>query len=161
MKKSVSIVLALLQATVVVNGFVVRPSLCNRILFSSKEEEIAKLESQLQKLREETSEQGLQPAEETPSESKLAAEAVEEEVTLEYFLSEQWKEKEMGGDGAPKSEGLALPAILGAIGIAVLLAVFSQVPIGQEDLSKYSAIKAPSEQIDLGDLNRSRKAGDL
>jgi hypothetical protein len=72
-------------------------------------------------------------------------------------LSEGWKEKEAtesGGSGG-------LTGIIGAVALVLGLIAFSQVPIGQEDLSKYSAIKAPTEQIDLGDLNRARNAGDL
>jgi hypothetical protein len=73
------------------------------------------------------------------------------------FLSERWKEEEVSSEGG--SGGLT--TILGVIGLAVVLAFFSQVPLGQEDLSKYSAIKAPTTSIDLGDLNRARNDSDL
>jgi hypothetical protein len=81
------------------------------------------------------------------------------------FLSEGWKEKEAASvEGS--SGGGALTGIIGVVALMIGIAVFSQVPIGQEDLSKYSAIKAPTQQIDLGDLNkdartRSSSSGDL
>lgn len=114
-------------------------------LFESKDEEIAKLEEQLKKLKEEATTEEIA----TPEVQEL-----EESVSEELFLTEKWKESE-----TEAKEGGGLIGILGAVGLALFFALFSQVPVGQEDLSKYSAIKAPTEQIDLGDLNRSRNAG--
>jgi hypothetical protein len=97
-----------------------------------------------------------------------------EEVSIDMFLSEKWKERgaavaatqregggggSVGGAGGAGNAGGVLTSVLGVVAVAVLLAVFSQVPIGQENLSKYSAIKAPTELIDLGDLNRARNSG--
>lgn len=133
-----------------------------------REDEIAKLEEKLRKLREEaTQDDGDQQSEAASvtdvngadvngvSTSSEESEAVVPEA---MFLSEGWKE----GDGAELEEGSGtIKTVLSAIGFAVFLAVFSQIPIGQEDYSKYSAVKAQTEKIDLGDLNRARQTGDL
>jgi uncharacterized protein HemX len=121
---------------------------------SNKDDEIAKLEEQLKRLKEEKAvlEQQQQPEEE-----------LEEQVDIEMFLSEEWKEKEVAEKGTNDGgAGTGLVGVLGAIALALGFVLFSQVPIGQEDLSKYSAIKAPTQQIDLGDKNRARSSiGDL
>ena len=122
-------------------------------LQNSKEDEIAKLEEQLKKLKNEAATYIDQPEEKQPAPEPA------EEVPIELFLSEQWKEQEAAGSAEEGGGGLT--TILAGVGLALFLVLFSQVPIGQEDLSKYSAIKAPTEQIDLGDLNRARKSGDL
>lgn len=124
-------------------------------LQNSKEDEIAKLEEQLQKLKDDAATYIDQPSEE---EQQAPSEPVEE-VPIELFLSEQWKEQEAAA--ASEEGGGSLTTIIAGVGLALFLALFSQVPVGQEDLSKYSAIKAPTEQIDLGDLNRARSSGDL
>lgn len=124
------------------------------ILQSSNDDEIAKLEAQLQKLKESKAEEESQVV--VAQDGEMADEG-EEEVPIEMFLSEGWKEQEAAED----SGGGGLTGILGVIALVIGIAVFSQIPIGQEDLSKYSAIKAPTEQIDLGDLNRARNAGDI
>jgi hypothetical protein len=119
-----------------------------------KEEAIEKLEEQLRKLREEG------PGDEVDSDAMNVAEPNEEIVDEAMFLSEYWKE----GDATESEASSGFSPILGAVGLAglaILLAFFAQVPIGQEDLSKYSVIKAPTEQLDLGDLNRARQSGDL
>ncbi|CAJ1943599.1 unnamed protein product [Cylindrotheca closterium] len=118
---------------------------------TDKEEEIAKLEEQLKKLREEA-DQGEEGAVDDGAQAAPEAEVVVPEA---MFLSEGWKEAE-------ESEGSGmLTKVLGAIGLAVVLAIFSQVPIGQDDYSKYSEVKASTGTIDLGDINRARNAGDL
>lgn len=123
-------------------------------LYDSKEEEIAKLEEQLKKLKEETQEESKEVMiAEVDEESKL--EEAEEVVPEEMFLTERWKEEE-----GEASEGGGLTGILSAVGVALFLTLFSQIPIGQEDLSKYS-VGTQTEQIDLGDLNRARNTGDL
>lgn len=122
---------------------------------NGNDEEIAKLEEQLRKLKQEASVGG--SVEQEPGSDDSTDLAGEEVVSEAMFLSENWKES----DTAESEESGGISPILAAIGLAVVLAVFAQVPIGQEDLSKYSAIKAPTEQIDLGDLNRARQSGDL
>lgn len=121
-----------------------------KLYSSEKEVEIAKLEEQLRQLKEE------QATEERITAANNGEEAVEV-VPESMFLSEGWKEE----DAVTSSEGSLFGNILKAVGVAVFLVLFSQIPIGQEDLSKYSAIKAPTETIDLGDLNRARQSGDI
>ena len=126
-----------------------RTSLTKR--FESKDDEIAELEEKLKQLKAEKKEE------------KEAAEAISEEaleeVPLDMFLTEQWKESERE---ATEGSGGGLMNVLYAVGAVLFVVLFSQIPIGQEDLSKYSVGSSPAaEQIDLGDLNRARRAGDL
>jgi len=138
-------------------------------LHSSNDEEIAALEEKLRKLKEGGStEQDTTEAEVSPSEKipGIATELFEEKrfkiskdstnvmVTgepaepFEELLSEQWKTRE--GDGIDLKDIL----VKGASAVAILAGIvaFSQIPIGQEDLDRYSTAK-PSTAIDLGDLN--------
>eukprot|EP00980_Cylindrotheca_fusiformis_P012320 scaffold3015_cov122-Cylindrotheca_fusiformis.AAC.15 len=140
--------------------FLLRQRQRSQLLFSSsseKDEEIAKLEAQLQKLKEEatTVEASAKVVETDPKAAAAADENEEETIPESMFLSENWKEK----DSEEEPSISLLTPILGAIGLAVFLAIFSQIPIGQEDYSKYSAVNAPTamERIDLGDLNRARQ----
>lgn len=145
-------------------------------LSSSNDEEIAALEEKLRQLKENGGAVSAQSTAEVESPSadkpEMAKEPFEEKrfkisddstnvmVTgeepsrsvqepYEELLSEQWKSRENKG-------GIDLSDILvkGASAVAILigLVAFSQVPIGQEDLDKYSTAK-PSMSIDLGDLN--------
>jgi hypothetical protein len=127
-------------------------------LSASKEDEIRELEERLQRLKEEAVE------EESAAEKTVVA-ADEEKVNLNEqavyteLLTEQWKEgdEEQSGGGIVQSLGAALATV----GLLVGLALFSQVPVGQEDLSRYSTPQTPKTQIDLGDLNRARRGGDI
>jgi hypothetical protein len=133
------------------------------LLKSSKNDEILKLEEQLQKLKKEQSAEEVSAEKTTENGASVPEdEVLEEEVSFDSMLSERWKERR-NKNVETKEAGVnnGLKAIFGAVGLVIVLALFSQVPIGQEDLSKYSAIKAPSEQIDLGDLNRVQKSNDL
>jgi TolA-binding protein len=129
---------------------------------SSKEEEIAELEAKLRQLKQETLQQQEQavkpPSVASTTFSKKKEEEEDFEVPEDIMLSERWKETVVdssdGGGASP------LVTALGAVALVIGLAFFAQVPIGQEDLSKYTAIETTT-QIDLGDLNRARKAGDL
>lgn len=131
---------------------------------SSKEEEIAELEAKLRQLKQETQQQQQQAvtAPSTASTKSFKKKEDEEEVPEvpeDIMLSERWKEtvddSSSGGGGAS-----LLVTALGGVALAIGLAFFSQIPVGQEDLNKYTAIETTT-QIDLGDLNRARKAGDL
>mmetsp|Transcript_23837 Transcript_23837/g.56274 ORF Transcript_23837/g.56274 Transcript_23837/m.56274 type:complete len:167 (+) Transcript_23837:109-609(+) len=102
---------------------------------SSRDEEIAKLEEQLKLLKEQ---QQSQDVSEDVSTSSTNEE--EEEVPIEMFLSEGWKEAEASKNG--EESGGSLTAIIGAVVLAISLVAFSQIPVGQEDLSKvrYSTV---------------------
>jgi len=87
-----------------------------------------------------------------------------EEASMDMFLSEGWKEAKSGYD--PKKTATVVRKteeqestfglIAKVVGALVAVLVFSQIPVGQEDLSKYSAIKSGpvKTSIDLGDINR-------
>jgi len=145
-------------------------------LFSSDDEEIAALEEKLRKLKEGGAAASAQSATEveTPSADKpdtaseqpvaekrfkISDDSTNIMVTgeepsrkssdvYEELLSEQWKSRE--SNGIDRKDLL----VKGGAVVATLLGLvaFSQVPIGQEDLDKYSTAK-PSMAIDLGDLN--------
>jgi hypothetical protein len=87
-----------------------------------------------------------------------------EEASMDMFLSEGWKEARSGYD--PKNTATVVRKteeqtstfglVAAVVGALVAVVVFSQIPVGQEDLSKYSAIKSGpvKTSIDLGDINR-------
>lgn len=117
---------------------------------SKKEEEISKLEEQLKNLKDDPE------YSEASSQVATAVEATEA-VSIDLFLSEQWKEKEAAEEGS--SSGLT--GILGAVGLGFILLLFSQIPVGNEGLSHYSAnLQNPDTKVNLGDINRAR-GGDL
>jgi hypothetical protein len=123
-------------------------------LAANKDDEIAELEKKLQQLKEAAVEEEKVAAAVLGDDEEIPVNAPNqlEEPMLE-MLSESWKET----DPSQSSEdgGVLLP-IIGAVLAVVFLVGFSQVPVGQQDLSKYSAVKT-SSQIDLGDLNEARK----
>jgi hypothetical protein len=71
---------------------------------------------------------------------------------LVEMLSESWREADPVENG---SGGGFLPTLVGGVLAIVVLALFSQVPVGQEDFSKYASVKTTTE-VDLGDLNADR-----
>ena len=142
---------------------------------SSKDDEIAKLEEQLRKLKEEKSPTAALEATETVSTSvtAVADQKLEEEIPISMFLSEGWKEGDNnnGNNGtiqnkqnnAEADKGGIIGNLLKALGVVVVLIALSQIPVGQENLSKYSgSIKSgenpASTSIDLGDVNRVKNA---
>ena len=128
-------------------------------LASSKEDEIRELEEKLRKLKTEAVE------EESAAEKVVVAANEEEMVKLNdqavytELLTEQWKEGE--GEQSEGGIGQSLGVAMATVGLLVGLAFFAQVPVGQEELSRYSTPSTPSTQIDLGDLNRARRSGDI
>ena len=69
------------------------------------------------------------------------------------MFSERWKEAKDKVEKKQQEETMGGIATIGlAIGALVLLGLFSQVPIGEENLMKYQDIKG-NMGIDLGDLN--------
>ena len=119
---------------------------------SNKDAEIAQLEAKLRQLKEQASR-------EAESASASADDEFTGRVTEPFveMLTEQWKE----GDPAQANQsGSPIVALVGAIGLAVVLGLLSQIPVGQEELNKYSSIKSGTvtQSIDLGDLNAARKS---
>ena len=124
---------------------------------SGKEEEIAKLEEQLRKLKEDESGEPQLTAEE----KKYVADAkvLENVQGKDMLLSERelidakiMDEGESGG-----GLGGSLTTVLAVVGAAVFLFFFAQVPVGQEDLSRYSTSgSGVVTTIDLGDLNTEK-----
>jgi hypothetical protein len=126
-------------------------------LASSKEDEIRELEERLQRLKEESAKE--QVTSNTEEEEEVVA--LNEQAIYTELLTEQWKESEADDSqegGIMKSAAV----VLATIGLLVGLALFSQVPVGQEDFSRYSTpTQATTNKIDLGDLNRARSASDI
>lgn len=123
-------------------------------LAASKEDEIRELEEKLERLKQETKDEE-SVVEQAGQDVKLNDVAVYTEL-----LTEQWKES----DPEQKGESSIVQTtgtVLATVGLVVALAFLSQVPVGQENLSRYSAVQTPSTQIDLGDLNRVRSGGDI
>ena len=109
--------------------------------------EIAALEERLRKLKEQggkTSAIIADPDEDLP----------EGESEDSVMFSERWKEAKDGyltKQQDSSREGIGKVGLV--LGFIVLLGVFSQVPIGEENLQKYQAVKGDSSRIYLGDLN--------
>jgi hypothetical protein len=135
----------------------------------NKDEEIARLQDQIRRIKEEQEREqavALEAAEtETPSRNYDGRQLVDKRSNeLERVRGKDMPFSEgdlisaniiSNDDGEESSLMQRLPAVLLAIGAFVLLIGFAQVPVGQEDLSRYSA--APLTQtIDLGDLNPDR-----
>lgn len=116
-------------------------------LASSNDEEIARLEEKLRQLRETDEKQ-----EEPMSNAVGVAVPNRLEEPFVEMLSESWREADPAENG--ESAGILAPLVGGILAI-VMIAAFSQVPIGQEDYTKYSAVKTSTE-VDLGDLNAVR-----
>jgi len=110
-------------------------------LYGGKDDEIRQLEEKLRQLKKEP------VKEKIPITPRSSNGMGGKQDPFDAMLSEQWKQSD------PSQNGVG-PATNGAIVIATLLAlvIFSQIPIGQEDLSKYQGA-SPSGKIDLGDLN--------
>jgi hypothetical protein len=127
-------------------------------LASSKEDEIRELEERLQRLKEESAKEQVTSNTEEEEEEVVA---LNEQAIYTELLTEQWKENEADASqegGIMKSAAV----VLATIGLLVGLALFSQVPVGQEDFSRYSTpTQATTNKIDLGDLNRARSASDI
>mmetsp|Transcript_23886 Transcript_23886/g.56434 ORF Transcript_23886/g.56434 Transcript_23886/m.56434 type:complete len:240 (+) Transcript_23886:175-894(+) len=148
-----------------------------------QELKIAKLEAELVKLKEGKAETAAEASadegppppknpivvtEEKPPQPLVESEDEEtislEDASMDMFLSEGWKEARSGYDPKNTSTKIrqteeqnnAFGLIAKVVAGLVAAVVFSQIPVGQEDLSKYSAIKstAPKVSIDLGDINR-------
>lgn len=132
-------------------------------LNGSREEEIAKLEEQLRRLKEEDVSNEIAEKTKTMTDEELQKFVADERVLerirgKDMLLSEsdlieaQILEKDLDGGG----EGKLVP-VLATVLLAVFLFFFAQVPVGQEDLSRYSVTgSTASKTIDLGDMNPNK-----
>uniref|UniRef100_A0A7S1BL88 Uncharacterized protein n=1 Tax=Corethron hystrix TaxID=216773 RepID=A0A7S1BL88_9STRA len=84
------------------------------------------------------------------------------EAPMEQMLSEGWKTREASSD-----ENTTAGALLGVIAGLIGLVLFSLIPVGQDDLKRYSGNTigigqnaATSTKIDLGDLNSVKTVKD-
>ena len=136
-----------------ISGFSIQAT---RLNLSSKEDEIAYLEEKIKRLKEEqleeVEEESTEKKYEIPSSQRNTPVANNLDEPFAEMLSEQWKEKNSQGDD---DSGVVVKAV-GAIALLVGLAFFSQVPVGQEDLDKYSTAK-PNTSIDLGSWKQVRE----
>jgi hypothetical protein len=139
---------------------------------NNKDDEIAQLEAKLRELKEQQQQQVSRVVDEEDKDSFIITTTTDNNkkvsvgvVTEPYveMLTEQWKERDDSDDNGSSSLSPII-TILGTIALTIVLGVFSQVPIGQEDLNKYSSIKSgttttpTTQNIDLGDLNSARKS---
>lgn len=128
-----------------------------------KDDKIAKLEEQLRNLKE-----GKDIVDKPVKQEEEQEEDAVEEIPISMFLSEGWKEgdKNNSYDGNAKEveEGDATRGnVLKAVGAVIAVILFSQIQVGQEDLSKYSGTTKAGENpgltsIDLGDVNRVKNS---
>jgi hypothetical protein len=139
----------------------------SRLSASSKDDEIAKLEEQLRQLRNDA------PADDTSTVVAAESTKSEKEIIAVQRILEKVKGKDMllteqqlvdqdlflnqGFDD--EASGSPLPAVLAALGAAVFLFFFSQIPVGQDEWGRYSTTSGPttSTRIDLGDMNSDAK----
>lgn len=137
------------QATSIVTSVARMP----RTALSATDDDIAKLEAQLQQLKEERKSQQL--------EAPLSPELLERAQRTDMILSEQ--DLVSGGivknDEDDSSFNIG-SVVAGIVGLVVIL-LFSQIPVGQDDLARYSPSTGPKNaatatSIDLGDLNPSK-----
>ncbi|KAL7483489.1 hypothetical protein ACHAW6_009134 [Cyclotella cf. meneghiniana] len=132
----------------------IRSATATRIYSSprDKQAEILALEEKIRQLKEET--QNEQVAD-TNEEEETEWAIMKGQTNDSVMLSERWKES----DPSSNTEGNnVFKNVATAIGLALFLVIFSQVPVGQEDLQKYQDVKGTSARIDLGDLNPDVRA---
>jgi cell division protein FtsB len=131
-------------------------------LHSNRQEDIAKLEAKLRELRDsEVATASTDTSLNDEEKAYIADDAVLETVKgKDMILSEQDLIDTKLIDGDTSGGGLGLVStILAVVGTAAFLFFFAQVPLGQEDLSRYSATGSSGvTSIDLGDINPDRKA---
>jgi len=124
-----------------------------------KQSEIAALEERLRQLKDqEFSEMNTTPVgnNNLPMDFTDDEEyGMEGETEDSIMFSERWKEAKDGY--VTKQQQSSMGGGIGKVGLAlgfvVLLGLFSQVPIGEENLQKYQGEKGNPSRIYLGDLN--------
>jgi hypothetical protein len=132
-------------------------------LSSSREEEIARLEEQLRKLKEGDVSEGSLEKTKSMTDEELQKYAVDERVLekirgKDMLLSESdlIEAQILDNEEIPSFSGKLVP-VFATLAMAVFLFFFGQVPVGQEDLSRYSVTgNTASKTIDLGDMNPNR-----
>lgn len=135
-----------------------------RLGLSSREEEIAKLEEQLRKLKEgnisEDTIENVKSMTDDDLRKYVADERVLEKIRGKDMLlseSDLIEAQILDNNDGGSSLGGSLTPVLAAVALAVFLFFFAQVPVGQEDLSRYSVTGTPtSKTIDLGDMNPNK-----
>lgn len=125
----------------------------NVLLFSSREEEIARLEQQLRKLREELKEDDTDDPLLNEDEIEKTRVALEKVKGKDFILSERDLIEQQLMD-QKETSGVALLPVLATVAVAVFLFFFAQIPVGQDEYTKYGATgSSVIKNIDLGDLN--------
>jgi hypothetical protein len=113
----------------------------------NEEDEIKKLEERIRKLKQEQAKG-----------QKVDGRKLEwAEGTRDTFFNEGYLLNENLVDSSTSN---TVPTILGAVVVGIVLAFFSQVPIGNEDLARYSVAPQTTQAsivIDLGDLNPDKR----
>jgi hypothetical protein len=138
----------------------------------SRDEEIARLEAQLRQLRdsEDAAESSnelddappaaiVDPVKEqkTAVSKPLVLDPILDNVPGKKFILSEVEIVEQ--DSVSPMTGM-MPSLAGAVLAVAFLAFFSQIPIGQDNLNRYSATGSAAtamKRIDLGDLNTDQK----
>ena len=138
----------------------------HRRFYGTREDEIAKLEEQIRQLRAEQEMSSVTAKEQESADAQVQKLVAEKRVlervsgkdlliTEGTLISENLMETESAGGGN------IIVTALAVVAAAVFLFFFSQVPIGQDDFSKYSATGSAgtvTKTIDLGDLNPDKSS---
>lgn len=132
-------------------------------LSSSREEEIAKLEEQLRQLKKGDTSEGAMDNSKSILDEDLRKYVADERVLekirgKDMLLSESdlIEAQILDNDAGTSVDGKLVP-VLATLALAVFLFFFAQIPVGQEDLSRYSVTgTTASKTIDLGDMNPNR-----
>jgi hypothetical protein len=133
-------------------------------LHSNRDEEIAKLEAQLRQLKDE--EDTAATTDTTVTERKKVVERriLEKVKGKDMLLSERELVEERlflaaENDASSSGDLGVIPTVVAALGLAIFLGFFAQLPVGQDTFSRYSAPSGPttSTSIDLGDMNSDIK----
>jgi|UniRef100_A0A8J9TFS3 hypothetical protein len=122
------------------------------VLAGTKEDEIAALEEKLRRLKEDEDQKMKEEDLNVFAADQRTLERVRGKDMLlseQELIEAQIMEKQDGSDGN------IVPKVAAALGLAVALLLFAQIPVGQEDYQKYSVSGSSTVRtIDLGDLNR-------
>jgi hypothetical protein len=122
------------------------------VLAGTKEDEIAALEEKLRRLKEDEDQK---MKEEDLNVFAADQRTLERVRGKDMLLSEQELIEAQIMEKQDDSDGNIVPKVAAALGLAVALLLFAQIPVGQEDYQKYSVSGSSTVRtIDLGDLNR-------